>query len=70
MSEIKPKHKMNHLPARVFHRKKYSKGVFCVKVITYLIGAFLGLVTALFLADRSVRFTQKNVRHYVTVDKP
>lgn len=40
-----------------------------MKIVAYIVGALLGLAAAIFLAERSVRFTQKNVRRYVTVDK-
>ena len=40
-----------------------------MKLIFSIFGALLGLFAAVFVADRSVRFAQKNVKKYITINR-
>lgn len=45
------------------------EGGIIMKLIISIFGALLGLLAAAFVADKSVRFAQKNVKRYITIDK-
>jgi hypothetical protein len=38
-----------------------------MRVIMTIFAAILGLFAAFFVADKSVRFAQKNVKRYITI---
>ena len=39
-----------------------------MKIVITIIAAILGFFAAVFVADKSVRFAQKNVKRYITIE--